>query len=82
MIHHSLHPLLQENISNTYEKSVDNYEKTLNLMFNSDITVSKDKTIMAITIINTMICITIDLPVPVSSTSGTFYLHAYIYIYI
>lgn len=43
MIRHSLHPLLQENISNTYEESVDNYEKTLFLMFSSDITVLKTK---------------------------------------
>ena len=27
MIHHSLHSLLQENISNTYEEGVDNYEE-------------------------------------------------------
>lgn len=43
MIQHSLQPLLQENISNTYEESVDNYEETLNIMFSSDVTILKTK---------------------------------------
>jgi hypothetical protein len=41
MIRHSLHPLLQENISNTYEESVYNYKETLNLMLSSDLIVFK-----------------------------------------